>query len=137
MISAPDGFPIWVSEVRPGREHDSTAAIAAGLDRWFADLNAEDEPERLLVLVDLGYEKFAAAEPVRLPHKKAQGKELTVDQRQFNKVLGALRALAEKANADLKMRFRALRPIGLNPWRIGVITRACLAVFQHEHGRIA
>jgi hypothetical protein len=35
------------------------------------------------------------------------------------------------------MRFHAVRRIGLNPWRIGVIARACLAVFQHEHGRIA
>lgn len=137
VISAPDGFPMWVSEVRPGREHDSTCAIAAGLDSWLADLNAAGETHRLLVLVDLGYEKFSSAEPVRLPHKKPQGKELTVGQLQYNKVLGALRALAEKANADLKMRFHALRRIGLNPWRIGVITRACLAVFQHEHGRIA
>ncbi|MCH7230230.1 transposase family protein [Glycomyces sp. L485] len=137
VVSAPDGFPMWVSDVRPGREHDSTAAIAAGLDVWFAELNAEDEARRLLALVDLGYEKFADAEPVRLPHKKPRGKELAVYQRQYNKALGALRAMAEKANADLKMRFRALCRTGLNPWRIGVIARACLAVFQHEHARIA
>jgi hypothetical protein len=43
VISAPDGFPMWVSEVRPGREHDSTAAIATGLDTWFAGLNTADE----------------------------------------------------------------------------------------------
>lgn len=137
VVSAPDGFPMWISDVRPGREHDSTAAIAAGLDTWFAELNTAEDARRLLVLVDLGYEKFADAEPVRLPHKKPKDRELTVDQRQYNQALGALRALAEKANADLKMRFRALRRIGLNPWRIGVIARACLAVFQHEHGRIA
>jgi hypothetical protein len=89
------------------------------------------------VLVDLGYEKFAGLDSVRAPHKKQKGEDLTVDQRQYNKALGALRALAEKANADLKMRFRVLRRVGLNPWRIGVIARACLAVFQHEHGRIA
>jgi hypothetical protein len=137
VVSAPDGFPMWISDVRPGREHDSTAAIAAGLDTWFAELNTEAEACRLLVLVDLGYEKLTDVEPVRLPHKKPKGKELTIDQRQYNEALGALRALAEKANADLKMRFRALRRIGLNPWRIGVIARACLAVFQHEHDRIA
>jgi hypothetical protein len=137
VVSAPDGFPMWVSEVRPGREHDTTAATAAGLDEWLHQLNTENETQRLLVLVDLGYEKFADAEPVRLPHKKPKGKTLTVDQRQYNKVLGALRALAEKANADLKMRFRALRRVSLNPWRIGIITRASLAIFQHEHHRIA
>ena len=100
--------PEWISEVRPGREHDSTAAIAAGLDTCFAELNAHDEARRLLVLVDLGFEKFAGADPVRMPHKKPKGKDLTVGQRQYNQALGALRALAEKANADLKMRFQAL-----------------------------
>jgi hypothetical protein len=72
---------------------------------WFAELNAENEARRLLVLVDLSYEKSAEVEPVRLPHKKPKGEGLTVDQRQYNKALGALRAMAEKANADLKMRF--------------------------------
>lgn len=44
VVSAPDGFPMWVSEVRPGREHDSTCAISAGMDSWFTELNTEDEP---------------------------------------------------------------------------------------------
>jgi hypothetical protein len=26
VISAPDGWPLWTSGVRPGREHDTTAA---------------------------------------------------------------------------------------------------------------
>jgi hypothetical protein len=25
VIAAPDGWPIWTSDVRPGREHDTTA----------------------------------------------------------------------------------------------------------------
>jgi len=25
VVSVPDGWPIWTSEVRPGREHDTTA----------------------------------------------------------------------------------------------------------------
>ena len=28
VVSAPDGWPLWISEVRPGREHDTTAARA-------------------------------------------------------------------------------------------------------------
>jgi DDE superfamily endonuclease len=28
VISAPDGWPLWTSDVRPGREHDTTAARA-------------------------------------------------------------------------------------------------------------
>jgi hypothetical protein len=92
VISAPDRFAMWVSEVRPGREHDSTCALRRrpGL---VAHRSQHRDDERLLVLVDLGYEKFAP-EPVRLPHKKPQGKELTLGQLQYNKVLGALRALA-------------------------------------------
>jgi hypothetical protein len=26
VVSAPDGWPLWTSDVRPGREHDTTAA---------------------------------------------------------------------------------------------------------------
>lgn len=25
VITAPDGWPLWTSDVRPGREHDTTA----------------------------------------------------------------------------------------------------------------
>ena len=28
VVSAPDGWPLWTSPVRPGREHDTTAARA-------------------------------------------------------------------------------------------------------------
>jgi hypothetical protein len=28
VVSAPDGWPLWTSDVRPGREHDTTAARA-------------------------------------------------------------------------------------------------------------
>src|SRR4051812_8095071 len=31
VIAAPDGWPIWVSPVRPGREHDTTCARVHGL----------------------------------------------------------------------------------------------------------
>ncbi len=31
VISAPDGWPLWVSSVRPGREHDTICARAHGL----------------------------------------------------------------------------------------------------------
>lgn len=136
VLSVPDGFPIWISDARPGREHDSTAAKAAGLDTAIRALNTGTD-QHMLILADLGYEKFTSLEPIRLPHKKPKGGKLTVRQLQYNKAIGSLRALAEKANADLKTRFRCLRRLGLNPWRIGTIARACLAVFQREHHRIA
>lgn len=47
--------------------------------------------------------------------------------------IGALRTLAEKANADLKERFAALQKVSLAPQRIGDIA-AALALFHHEKG---
>ncbi|MDT3729027.1 transposase family protein, partial [Streptomyces sp. DSM 41972] len=72
-----------------------------------------------ITITDTGYE--AAPTCFRMPHKKPKGGELTIDQRQFNKAIGAVRALAEKANADLKTRFKALRHVSLDPWRIGAV----------------
>ena len=46
-----------------------------------------------------------------------------------------MHALAEKANADLKVRFKCLNEVSLNSWRIGTIARACLAFFHNERPR--
>jgi hypothetical protein len=52
VVSAPDGWPLWISDVRPGREHDTTAArtpdLLARLTDWVSD--------GALALADLGYE---------------------------------------------------------------------------------
>jgi hypothetical protein len=50
VLSAPDGWPLWVSPVRPGREHDLTCARAHGL------LTALDKAaaDGLPTLADLG-----------------------------------------------------------------------------------
>lgn len=42
VLSAPDGWPLWTSDVRPGREHDTTAARAdpdllARIADWVGD----------------------------------------------------------------------------------------------------
>lgn len=136
VISAPDGFPLWISEARPGREHDSKAASLTDMETAIAMINVGVPAEQhLLILADLGYEKFRHFPAVRLPHKKPKDGELTLAERQYNKVIGALRALAEKANADLKVRFGCLDKISLNPWRIGTIARAALAFFHIERPR--
>src|SRR3954449_5603994 len=54
VIAAPDGWPIWTSGVRPGREHDTTALRAHPealplLVEWTDDDHA--------ALADLGYEQ--------------------------------------------------------------------------------
>lgn len=137
IISTPDGFPLWIGDARPGREHDSTAAHHTGVEDAIALLNiGVPAEEHLLVLVDLGYEKFRAFPAVRAPHKKPKGGKLTETERGYNRLHGALRALAEKANADLKVRFKCLQQrVSLNPWRIATIARAALAFFHIERPR--
>jgi hypothetical protein len=136
VVSAPDGFPLWIGQARPGREHDTTAAGLTGVEEAIALINVGvPEEAHLLVLVDLGYEKFRDFPAVRMGHKKPKHRELTDVERQYNKLIGALRALAEKANADLKVRFGCLDKVSLNPWRIGTIARAALAFFHIERPR--
>ena len=73
VVSAPDGWPLWTSPVRPGREHDTTAARAdpdllAEIAAWVDDGQ--------LGLADLGYE--GEADLLRIPIKKPADGELTV-----------------------------------------------------------
>jgi hypothetical protein len=104
VVSAPDGWPLWTSQVRPGREHDTTAARA---DPDLLTQIAAWVDDGQLGLADLGYE--GEAEILRVPIKKAGGTHLTCDQQTYNGVHGALRALGERANSLLKTTFKALR----------------------------
>lgn len=128
VISAPDGWPIWVSEVRPGREHDITCARHHLVIDALADVR-DDLP----ALADLGYE--GAEDTVRIPIKKPIIGTLTDDQKTFNKLQRGLRAIGERANALLIMRFKALRRVSLCPWRIGAIAAAALVLLHHESSR--
>jgi hypothetical protein len=132
VLSTPDGFPLWTSPVRPGREHDMSCARTHNL---LNTLDTNTQAGGPITITDTGYE--GAPENFRMPHKKPAGGELTLDQKQYNKVVGAIRALAEKANADLKTRFKALQHVSLDPWRIGDITTAALTLFHFEQGRTA
>jgi len=130
VVSAPDGWPLWTSDVRPGREHDTTAARAdpdllTQIRAWVDDGG--------LGLADLGYE--GEAEVLRIPIKKPTGGVLNIDQQAYNAVHGALRALGERANSLLKTTFKALRRWRGCPWRIGTIVAAALVLLHHEHHR--
>jgi hypothetical protein len=130
VVSAPDGWPLWTSDVRPGREHDTTAArtdpdLLAQIRAWVDDGQ--------LGLADLGYE--GEADLLRIPIKKPTGGELTPDQQAYNAVHGALRCLGERANSLLKTSFKALRRWRGCPWRIGDIVAAALVLLHHEHHR--
>jgi hypothetical protein len=133
VLSTPDGWPLWTSGVRPGREHDTTCAKAEAdllpaLERVATD-------QDLLTLTDLGYENLSPA--MRHPVKKPAGQELTGDHKAYNQLIRGVHGIAERANSLLKTTFKALRRVSLDPWRIGAITRAALILLQLEHGRTA
>ncbi|MGC4747622.1 transposase family protein [Micromonospora sp. DT201] len=129
VVTVPNGWPIWTSEVRPGREHDTTAArahaeILPALTEAGADLRT---------LGDLGYEGLA--DTVTVAFKKPKTGGLLLAQQQFNKAHNSLRAIGERGNSLLKTTFRALRNISLNPWRIGKIVAAALVILHIDHDR--
>jgi DDE superfamily endonuclease len=130
VVTAPDGWPLWTSDVRPGREHDTTAMrkhaqIRPAFTAWTVDA---EHP----VLADLGYEGESGLVTVAV--KKPAGGALTAEQVAANKAHNAKRALAERGNALLKVTFKALRRVTLCPWRIGDITAAAL-VLLHTSGQ--
>jgi hypothetical protein len=129
VLTVPDGWPIWVSGVRPGREHDTTAVrthteILPALADAAGDLRS---------LGDLGYE--GEADTVTVAFKKPKDSTLNALQQQFNKAHNGVRAIAERGNALLKMTFKALRNISLDPWRIGKIVAAALVLLHFDHAR--
>jgi hypothetical protein len=130
VVTVPDGWPIWTSPVRPGREHDTTCLRA---DPEALPLLAEWTDEDHAALADLGYEGEQAT--LTIPIKRTADRPLTADQRTVNALHAATRALAERGNSLLKTTFKALRRVSLCPWRIGAITAAALVLLHHEHGR--
>lgn len=129
VITAPDGWPLWTSPVRPGREHDTTALrhhdILPTLTAWTGD--------DLRVLGDLGYEGEQAT--VTTAFKKPKNRSCTAVQQQFNRAHNAVRAIGERGNSLLKTTFKALRNVSLCPWTIGRITAAALVILHIEHDR--
>jgi hypothetical protein len=128
-VSAPTGFPLWVSDVEPGSVHDLTAARehVLGALYWAASqLN-------LPTLADGGYDGagIGVLSPVKQP---ANGRVLGVDTRTYNALLHGLRALGECGFALLTGRWRTLRHITASPRKIGNIVKAALVLTQFEHG---
>jgi DDE superfamily endonuclease len=130
VIAAPDGWPLWTSPVRPGREHDTTALRAAP---EALPLLAQWTDEDHAALADLGYE--GEQDTLTIPIKRTADRSLSDDQRTVNALHAAIRALAERGNALLKTTFKALRRVSLCPWRIGAITAAALVLLHREYGR--
>jgi hypothetical protein len=127
VITVPDGWPIWTSDVRPGREHDTTA-VRAHTEILPTLVNVGDD---LRTLGDLGYE--GESDTITVAFKKPKGGRLTLVQQQLNKAHNSVRAIGERGNSLLKMTFKALRNVSLDPWRIGKIVAAALVILHIEH----
>jgi hypothetical protein len=129
VVTVPDGWPIWTSDVRPGREHDTTAVRT---HQEILPILAEITDD-LRTLGDLGYE--GESDTITVAFKKPKNGELTDTQHMFNIAHNGQRAIGERGNALLKMTFKALRNISLDPWRIGRIVAAALAILHFDHAR--
>ncbi len=147
-VLAPDGFPLWVSQVEPGSVHDITAARAHALPALYPAAAAG-----LPALADPGYE--SAGIGILIPVKQPPGgRELDVNTRTRNALQRSLRCLGERGFALLTGRWRTLHHITASPstlltgrWRtlhhitaspskIGDIARAALVLTHFEHGYI-
>lgn len=131
VLSGPDGFPLWVSAARPGREHDTTCARAAG--GLIETLETAQHEHGMATLTDLGYENLSPA--LRHPVKKPTGRALNEEDQAYNQLIRAVHGIAERANSLLKTTFKALRRVSLDPWRITAIAKATLVLLHLEHGR--
>ena len=129
-VLAPDGFPLWVSDVEPGSVHDITAARVHALPALYRAA-ASDLP----TLADLGYE--GAGIGILIPVKQpAVGRELDIGTRTRNAIQRSLRCLGERGFALLTGRWRTLQRITADPSKIGDIARAALVLTHSEHGYI-
>ena len=130
-VLAPDGFPLWVSEVEPGSVHDITAARALALPALY-----RAAATGLPTLADPGYD--GAGIGIHMPVKQpADGQELDIDTRTRNAIQRSLRCLGERGFALLIGRWRTLQHITASPGKIGGgIARAALVLTHFEHGYI-
>ena len=129
-VVAPDGFPLWVSEVEPGSVHDITAARIHALPALY-----RAAATGLPALADPGYD--GAGIGIHIPARQpADGRDLDINTRTRNALLRSLRCLGERGFALLTGRWRTLQHITASPGKIGDIARAALVLTHFEHGYI-
>jgi DDE superfamily endonuclease len=129
-VTAPGGFPLWVSDVEPGSVHDLTAARAHAFPALYPAAAAG-----LPTLADPGYE--GAGIGILIPVKQPpRGRDLDIDTRTRNAIQRSLRCLGERGFALLTGRWRTLQHITASPSKIGDIARAALVLTHFEHGYI-
>jgi DDE superfamily endonuclease len=129
-VLAPDGFPLWVSDVEPGSVHDLTAARAHALPALY-----HAAARGLPTLADPGYEGTGIG--IHIPARQsAGGRELDINTCTRNAIQRSLRCLGERGFALLTGRWRTLQHITASPGKIGDIARAALVLTHFEHGYI-
>jgi hypothetical protein len=129
-VTAPGGFPLWVSPVEPGSVHDLTAARAHALPALY-----HAAATGLPTLADPGYD--GAGIGILIPVKQPTGgRELDINNRTRNALQRSLRCLGERGFALLNQRWRILQHITASPSKIGDIARAALVLTHFEHGYI-
>lgn len=130
-LSAPNGTPLWVSDVEPGSVHDLTAARAQVLGALYWAYSHLDLPS----LADNGYD--GAGIGVHTPIKQPPDNHiLDAGTRTRNALLRGLRCLGERGFAVLTGRWRALQHFSTSPSKIGTIVKAALVLTQFEHDRL-
>ncbi len=120
------GFPLWVSDVRPGSTFDLTAARELVLPALYPHA-----ARGLPGLADKGY--TGAGVGIHVPIKHSPQGPLHTDNRCYNQLITALRAPTERGNALLG-RWRALDRVTLCPQRIGAIAAAALVLTSLDRG---
>ena len=126
VLCDPGGFPLWVSEVRPGSTHDLTAARELVLPALYPHA-----ARGLPVLADKCY--TGAGVGVHVPVKHHPDGPLHTDNRCYNRLITAQRAPAERGHALLG-RWRALDRVTLCPQRISAIAAAALVLTSLDRG---
>lgn len=124
VLADPAGFPVWSSPVEPGSVHDITAARIHCLGALY-----EAAAGGVPTLADKGYEGAGIG-----VHTPVKGRGLDVENRSYNMLLTAVRAIGERANAELKQRWKCLRRIRLCPSRIGTIVAAAIVLSTLQRG---
>jgi hypothetical protein len=117
VIASPDGDVLWVSGALPGSVHDKKA-------EWTWGVLDELEKAGLVTLADKGYQGSTWA---KTPYK---GKNKPEPQKEANRAHAKLRALGERANAQLKT-WRLLRKLRCCPWRAGKLAKAIHVLQLH------
>ncbi|MFI2040470.1 transposase family protein [Streptomyces bottropensis] len=122
FLSAPDGTPLWVSDVEPGSTPDITAARIHALPALY-----KAAAGGLPTLADKGHIGAGIGILIRRP-KGCSEQALHADTRTTNNLIRDTRALGERAAAELKQRWRTLQHVTISPGRIGAIARAALVL---------